>query len=214
MSDYYSHPYVSNSTLSQLKDELSPTDIPDKVANYAFGSLFHAFLLEPGTIDHINFKLNDVGYFPEEFTKARAMRDAVLKDPHAALMNKTAQKEFEIYADSVPFGIDGVEFKLGCRIKMDLFHPGAGVIEDYKSCNVKTHKEFMEIVDRFDWDRQAYFYLHVSGADRFILRGVSKVKGHPTFPVFINRQSPMYQSGKRKAEDLLLKYYLLKHSTA
>lgn len=211
--NYYDHPYVSNSTLSALKAELSASDQQDMVANYAFGKLFHAFLLEPHKLDHIHHTLDGVGYFPEEFAKARRMRDSALKDPHAALMNKVAQKEYELYADDIPFTVDGIDFELSCRVKMDLYHPNSGTVEDYKSCAVKTHKEFLELVNLFDWDRQAYFYLTISNSDRFILRGVSKEKGHPTFPVYITRGSALFDRGKQKAEDLLLKYYLLKQQT-
>lgn len=213
MSDYYSSPYVSNSTLSKLKDELSASDQQDKVANYAFGSLFHAFLLEPHKLDHINHQCDGVGYFPEEFAKARAMRDAVLKDPACALMHRVSQKEFELYRDDVPFSIDGLEFALDCRIKMDEYHPATDTISDFKTCNVKTHQEFLEIIDLFDWDRQVAFYLTVSNAKRFVLRGVSKIKGHPTFSVYVDRNHAIYQSGLAKMNELLLKYYLLKHQT-
>lgn len=209
-SDYYSHPYVSNSTLSKLKDELSPSDHPDRVANYAFGKLFHALLTEPHTVDHINFKVGDTGYFPEEFAKARGMRDAALKNPFVAAFNKVSQKEFEVYRDSLNFNVDGVEFELPVRIKMDEYNPSANIILDYKSTAETTHKGFYETIDLFDVDRQAAMYLLVSDAEKFLVMGVSKKRPYNTFPVFITRQHEYFKSGVKKLNDLALKYFLIK----
>lgn len=209
-ADYYQHPYVSNSTLSKLKDELSPSDQPDRAPNYAFGKLFHALLTEPHTVDHINYKVGDAGYFPEEFAQARGMRDAALKNPFVKAFHATSQKEFEIYRDNLPFDVEGVKFTLDVRIKMDEYCPTSNIILDYKSTGATKASEFYDSIDMFDTDRQAAMYLTVSNATKFLILGVSKKRPYNTFPVYITREHPYYLSGLAKLNDLALKYFLLK----
>lgn len=207
INNYYRHPAVSNSTLSALEKELSSKDQYDTAANFSYGRLVHAFLGEPHKVDHIYRVYDGEEYDPETFKHAKSTAALAKKDPFISTLLSTCEKEIEVYNYKKHYHIDGIGFTLDTRMKADLLR--VPICGDFKTTDCTTQTSFEECIDRFSWDRQAWFYMDNSGARKFVLIGLRK-DGRGIFKTFINWGDQLCERGRAKGEKLLLNYYFLK----
>jgi len=82
---------------------------------------------------------------------------------------------------------------------------------DFKTLGVSSYNQFVTAIYRFDYDRQAAFYMDLSGIDRFWIVGISKVNAK-IFKIAIKRGDYLYRSGRGKVDHWAHKYYTLKYN--
>lgn len=209
MSNYYSHPFVSNSDLSKLKKELQAPEIEMELKDaYRMGALVDAMITEPERVYHYDAQLigTEYTYLPHEFEQARKMAKSFVNGYKLWIDNSEGQKEF--YEIDVEFEYNGVTYCLDMRCKFDLYNERVGTEIKTTACTNKT--QFASSIDRLDYDRAAYIYMKLSGLLRFQIIGISKKAPYDLFAILITPDHPFYHSGRAKASELAFKYYMLK----
>lgn len=210
---YYSHPEVSNSDLTQLKNLLHPRlQYGDREAAFRFGSLVDALVTEPNRVNRYRFTVDDVQYTEDEFEHAtqmlRALRSEARRDAFLAKVLETADTQRCMFNKNQPFQYGGFSFSLDTRCKWDWFLTPYGFGGDLKTTFASTQKEFDEAVDFFDWDRSRAWYMDIARSDRDFIYGISKKNGC-VFKKFINRDDAIYKRGREKYEELAFQYWCL-----
>lgn len=209
MPSYYSHPYVSNSDLSRLKRELESDVYVPPTASFRFGSLVDAVITEPLAINRetMKFVSDGIAFTKGELAKADRMRQLFLAHPICRMIYTKSTTQAEIYADYVPFHVDGVDFELPMRAKLDFFWADARIVADLKTTAAKTQQAFEHSAMQFDYYRQMVHYCKLTGSNRAAIIGMSKANDG-LFPIFINEGDERWQIGERDLNTLALKYFL------
>ena len=99
-----------------------------------------------------------------------------------------------------------IKFFLPVRCKWDLWMPSLGWGGDIKSTSATTQKQFEDAVTFFDYDRQRFFYMNISGSTQDVLIGISK-ENFKVFTVKIKQGDKLWKSGQDKCFDLAFKYW-------
>jgi hypothetical protein len=205
---YYSRPEVSNSDLSALKNYFMPKDyVMDVTAAYRFGNLIDAMITEAHRCDHYNLRVDGEQFSYTEWAHAGEMRKAFLKDPFAQQIMKVCSGQ-AVKHGIVKLDYEGIFFELFMRCKYDLWADVLRYGGDIKSTTATTQKQFEEACRHFDYDRQRAVYMTLSGAQKDVLIGISKVN-LKVFKLFIDRKSEFYLSGMQKFRELAFKYWTL-----
>lgn len=209
-TSYYDHPYVSNSKLTALKRELSGADLIEYPDAFRIGTLVDCMITEPGRIDYITRSIDAYQYTSDEINEARKMKRAFIADNFCAALLRASHMQQEFYIPAVIFNHSaGLSFDLDCRCKYDGYSFNTKWGWDLKTTTACSQAGFMEAVRRFDYDRQGYFYCKLSGSERFVLIGVSKVN-YKVFIVTIAKGDDLWKSGEAKCNDLAFKYWSIK----
>lgn len=209
MSNYFDHPFCSNSSLTQIKRELTGADYQEYPNAYRMGTLIDAVITEHSKVDLYRRVVEEYNYTAQEIDLAKKMRSAFMSDPLAAQLMKVSDTQVEMYITNVPFNFNGVDFQLDCKCKYDGFASLTKWGWDLKSTVATSHAAFVAAIERFDYDRQAYWYMKLARAKRMALIGVSKIN-FKVFKVLISEGDDMWQSGKEKCDQLAFKYWVLK----
>lgn len=209
---YYNRYEVSNSSLSWLKNQLFPRDMPDPTLAYLFGNLIDAMITEAHRVDYFRLTLDGQSIPREWFEVAEKMKRAFFADDMCRTMAEGAGTQMIMSVDRT-FNFKGIEFTLPTRCKWDLFKHSIGFGGDIKSTTATTQAQFEAAVLHFDYDRQRAWYMDIAQAkgykaDKDVLIGISKVN-FKVFKVFINRQSELYKSGVEKYNSLAFRWWLL-----
>lgn len=204
---YYDRPEVSNSDLSWLKRQLYPIEMPDPTEAYKFGTLIDCMLTEPHKVNYSLLTCAGEQYKPEDFEIADRMRKAFLKDDFCRKMleNATPQK---VMIKRQDFETNGVSYSLPVRCKWDLWMETFGWGGDIKSTTATTHKQFVDAIYYFDYDRQRAFYMTIAESKQDILIGISK-KNFKVFKVPIKRDDTLFKSGMNKVNELTFEWWKL-----
>ncbi len=212
--NYYSHPYCSNSDLSRLKDDLSAQDQSERENAYRFGTLVHAMILEPHTVDLIRRSLNGVEYTAEEIKIARYMRTSFMNDSFCRSLLEKSEVEVEMYHPGTAFTHNGIDFTLDTRRKYDGWLSLVNWGWDLKSTTATSQAQFEASIGLFDYDRARVFYAAGSDAMQDVIIGVSKIAPYRLFKVFMKHGDALWMSGQRKMNELAFKYWMLKQEVA
>jgi hypothetical protein len=212
---YYAHPFVSNSDLSGLARELQASDQAEYSDALRFGTLMHAMVLEPDTVDMFRRRVfgHDYEYADEEIRLALRMKLAFLNDAFCSNLLKRSEKEVEMYNPATRFTHEGFEFTIDTRRKYDGYIRSAGWGWDLKSTTATTKAGFEAAIARFDYDRARVFYAKGPGAIQDVIIGISKRPPHHLFKVFMKMGDPLWQSGEAKCNELAFKWWALKSVT-
>lgn len=193
MENYYERPELSNSQLSAYKIKALTTN-PNKA--YQLGSRVDSILTEENCV-----LCEDV----EDNFLATKMASSFSKNYDHLLQVCEKQKVVIGQIKCQPFGLDIV---FNTRCKFDLYHKAFGGI-DLKTTTANSQKQFIDVVEFFDYDRQAAFYMDTAKINDFTIIGISKKAPYSTFSYRIIRDSPSYEAGKRKYQDLMLLKYIM-----
>lgn len=205
---YYNRPEVSNSDLSALKNYFMPKDyVMDVTAAYRFGNLIDSLITEPNRCDHYNLRVDGEQFSRNEWDHASLMRKEFLRDPMAAQMLNLAKGQC-VKSGIVKLDYEGIDFELLMRCKYDLWSDQLRYGGDIKSTTATTQKQFEDACYHFDYDRQRAVYMNLSGAQKDVIIGISKVN-LKVFKLFINRESEFYKSGMEKFREIAFKYWTL-----
>lgn len=207
---YYALPQTSNSDLSWLKKKFMPYEkIVDLEQAYRFGTLIDCMITEPHKVDYFQLSCAGNKYSADEFKLAEAMKKSFYRDPLARMMAENSVYQKVSIRKGFEIEYDGLAFQLDVRCKWDLFaEPKLKVSGDIKSTTATTQKQFEEAVRYFDYDRQRAWYMDIEGTNKDLLIGISK-KNCQVFKVPIGRGSELYESGKRKYQELAFRWWCL-----
>lgn len=204
---YFDHPFISNSQLSELDQQLSGTDAFNYVNALRMGTLVHALLLEPHTVDLICNRVQEYLYTKEEMRQARLLAVYVKNNSLCRGLIKGCDKEVEVYAEQVPFEWNGISFTLNCRCKYDFKKSGVG--GDFKTTTATSREQFIGEIERFSYHRARVFYSKVSGVTKDVIIGINK-KCKGIFPVFMEPGTALWKEGEVLVNELAFKYWLIK----
>ena len=207
---YYDRTEISNSDLSALWKYFHPdVNYYDPTNAYRFGNLIDAMITEVSKLNYFNRTVSDYEepFSIEDWQNAEAMRKAFTQDPMCVqlLLMSECQK---IFSGIVKLKYGSVRFELSMRCKFDLWMPLLNWGGDIKSTTATTQKQFEDACYHFDYDRQRAVYMTLSGAEKDIIIGISKVN-HQIFKIPIARGDAFYTSGMEKFTDIAFKYWML-----
>lgn len=207
---YYQRLEVSNSDLSWLNDQLNPSqNYKDPTEAYRDGSLLDAMITEQWRVNYFKRTLDDQPFPKARFNTTLAMKASFWKDDFCRdfATGADAQK-ITVVKDKV-FNYNGYEFEVDCRCKWDIWRDDFGFGGDIKSTIAKTQSEFEAACYHFKYPRQRAYYMRLQESERDVLIGVSKIKPHRVFKIFINRNSEFYKTGEKEMLELLFRWHLL-----
>lgn len=205
--NYFDHPFVSNSSLSKMSPKSKDGSFVDA---YRMGTLVDADITTPWTINRVTLKIDDhpeYYYTREDFDLSRAMKQAYLADKFCSDLLNQCSAQCEIYNENLGFDYLGNPFYISTKIKYDLWSWELNWGGDIKSTTATTHEQFLAAIKHFDYDRQRFFYMKNSGAKKDVIIGISKIKPHNIFKVFIKQNDDLYLSGMRKTNELAYRYW-------
>ena len=164
-------PHVSNTDLSQLKATLlGKPNNPNPMA-LAYGSHFHAAVLEPphyARTDERGIKWADLEQLARQVRRQRYCRDLLYRGQ--AEQSYTATHE-----------ATGLTVKVRPDLMITSPKTGRVVLIDFKTTSAQDYAHFVGTIEQYDYDRQAALYSDLLGAARFIIIGVQKKNAHKAF---------------------------------
>lgn len=159
--NYYQHPAISNSMLSDYEKKLfNLPSFGNRDKANQFGQLVHCLILEKdcNCVDDNLLTEDDKNLIGFIVINA-------LKNPFIKWLRQWTSKEKEIYWSEQNTG-------LPCKSKLDsLFKK---TVIDLKTTSAKTENEFKRNILSFKYNRQGAFYMDAVGAKRFIIVGLQK----------------------------------------
>jgi len=193
-------PFVSNTDLSTLKNELLGQPRQLNPVALAYGSHFHTAVLEPPhyqRTDERGIKWADLEQLARQVRRQRYCRDLLYRG-HA---------EQSYTAIHTATGV-------GVKLRPDLIVTSpAGrqlTLIDFKTTCVPDLAHFIATIEKYDYDRQAALYLDVLGATRFLIIGVQKKGGpsgvHEVWRVEVTAMPGLIEQGRKKYTRLLRAY--------
>jgi PDDEXK-like domain of unknown function (DUF3799) len=206
MSNYFDHPALSNSRLSQFEQETSGRDAFDSTQAFRTGHLCDAFVTEPKKLDYIQYQIDGLPhqYTKEEFGWGQRARRAFYDDPVCKNIAQQSYMQVEMY-ETVDFQDIG---PVACKCKYDGWLPLVRWGWDLKTTQANSEADFTEWMDTFSVDRQIYFYMEVSASNKFCIFAINK-RNFRIFKRFVNRGDATWQRGREKCLALVQKYTVI-----
>ncbi len=202
---YYDRSEVSNSDLSKLKQDLYGTFERDPTESFKFGNLIDHMITEPQKVNYFNYTCGDDALTEDDFLRAEEMKKSFFRDKMAKGIFSLSEPQKIMINHGQLFDYD-IKFFLPVRCKWDLWMPSLGWGGDIKSTSATTQKQFEDAVTFFDYDRQRFFYMNISGSTQDVLIGISK-ENFKVFTVKIKQGDKLWKSGQDKCFDLAFKYW-------
>ena len=187
-AEYRAHPAISNSDLGRFMDWRMGRTNSKVFAQKAldFGTMVHAHILEPNPLNVTTPQVDEV---------VAALR----AHPWVSWVVRFSKKE-------TPFFGICPETRLPLKGKLDLIWKGQ-IIVDLKTTSAATEKAFVADFVKYSYDRQAAFYLDLTGAKRFVFVGISKKNGQ----IWVVEATPeMVATGRKKYKRILQEIEALK----
>lgn len=192
MFDQYRRlPRIANSDLTELKNHILGLPALQQSQAQIFGTRFHDLLLLE----------TDVVPTDKGATAQKRMLDVMRADSLFCRLIEVAQVEMaQLWDDETT--------SLPCKARIDMRVPEERLVVDVKTTSARSQNEFVSNCYRYDYDRQAAFYLdgcRQAGecADQFIIIGIQKQKPHNLYVVEIAADSIFLDEGRRKYRRLL-----------
>lgn len=205
MSDYFSHPNLSNSDIKAFLKQMgkAPFDDPANLqAIFDFGSFFHAVILEPHKTHAI--KAESEHLTEEDIQLAHRMADTFWADTtcrHFASANDFHREYPFTPHDNMRVG----PYKTKLRCKVDGVRLRTGSMLELKGLNLDTEKAFREALVRYDYDQAIAHYMITGDFRIALIVGISKKDPRKLFKWWVKRHDDFYAMGEQKLiEDLEL----------
>jgi PDDEXK-like domain of unknown function (DUF3799) len=190
-------PYVSNTDLSNLKNEALGITRTGNPQALSFGVAFHEAVLEPHRY-----------HAPQDLPPAQLR----LLDNLAAAVRRQRYCRDLLYRGTPELTHTATHEETGLTVKIrpDLLmvtpRLGRRVLVDFKTTSCKDYAQFVATIDAYDYDRQAALYTDVLGADRFLIVGVQKKAPHDIWLVELSADNYSMEQGRKKYRRLLKCY--------
>ena len=192
---YFEHPFLSNSDLKKLKQQLGMLREPPEnlQAIFEFGSLFHGTILEP----HI---VTDAQRRSDDYPLAKAMAETFWRDELCRyfIMAKDFHREHEFY-DTLE--VAGMQMKAKC--KADGYRSKMKFFLELKSTACESQKAFEQAMLDLDYDQACAHYMLTSKCDVALIVGISKRKPERLFKRIVKKHDDWYLGGEQKLIDTL-----------
>jgi len=192
---YRAIPAYSNSRLSQIKNQLIGIQRPMPLKAFSMGSILHQLILEPELAAAEDYVfLTPAPRRHLLAAKKSAMRNGVLK---RVLMDEGTEIEKVFTWTDARTG-------LPCKAKVDIAykdHRGLHVI-DLKSTGAVDKAAFLADCVKYEYGRQAAFYLDGTGAETVVIYGIQK---RAPYGVFRKRYTKRELEDGRKMYQFILK---------
>jgi PDDEXK-like domain of unknown function (DUF3799) len=186
-------PHVSNTDLSNLKNELLGLTRQLNPVALAYGSHFHTAVLEPaiyGRTEERGIKWTDLEQLARQVRRQRYCRDLLYR----------GQAEQSYTATHTAT-------RVGVKLRPDLLvRSRAGrqlTLIDFKTTSSPDLAHLLTTIEKYDYDRQAALYLDVLGATRFLIIGVQKKAPHEVWRVELTATPGLIEQGRKKYNTLL-----------
>ena len=157
----------SNSRLSQIKNQLIGIQRPSPLKAFSMGSILHQIILEPELAEAEDYVfLTPAPRRHLQAAKKSAFRNRLLK---RVLGNEETQVE-------QVFTWTDTKTQLPCKAKVDIAYEdqrGLHVI-DLKSTGAVNKAAFLVDCVKYEYGRQAAFYLDGTGAETVVIYGIQK----------------------------------------
>lgn len=187
-------PHVSNSDLSNLKNErLGIKRQPNPIA-LTFGTHFHTATLEPG-----------------QYQRTDERCDWPLVEQLAAAVRRRRYCRDILYRGTAELTHTATHAATGLTVKIrpDLLlyskaNPAqARTLFDFKTSSCMSYAQFCGTIEQYDYDRQAALYADMLGATRFVIIGVQKKAPHEVWQVELMDWPGLMEQGRKKYGKLL-----------
>lgn len=193
--EYFELEAVSNSSFTALRKALNGEDFEQEDNfNLQFGTLVDAKLTESRkTFLRVQRKYK----FEDKILElCKDLVYEMRQDKIVSLMLKHSDKQ-RVILRTMRLNYEGFEFTLPCKAKLDLDIPKFDTVIDFKTVTANSYAQFRSAIDHFDWDRQAAFYLDLTGRRRYWIIGISKTN-KKVYKYAIERDDESYLKGKAK----------------
>ena len=192
---YFDHPYLSNSDLKKLKQQLGMLrEPPENLQDiFEFGSLFHAAILEPHTVTENQKTLE--GYKLATKMAATLWQDELCRN---FVMAPDFKREHEFY-DTLE--VSGMQMKAKC--KADGYRSKMKFFLELKSTACESQKSFEQAMLDLDYDQACAHYMLTSKCDVALIVGISKRKPERLFKRIVKKYDDWYLGGEQKLIDTL-----------
>ena len=165
----------SNSRLSQIKNQLIGIQRPKPLKAFSMGSILHQLILEPELAESEDYVfLTPAPRRHLQAAKKSALRNRLLK----RVLSDEATEVEEVFTWT------DVKTKLPCKAKVDIAYRdarGRRHVIDLKSTGTGDKAAFLVSCDRYEYERQAAFYLDGTGASSFTIYGIQKRAPYQVF---------------------------------
>lgn len=195
---YFNHVEgLSNSGLTKVEEWLEgKMDQPKPESAFRLGSMVDAMLTQ---MDELTDDATD-----EELIKAMKLSDAIKRHPLAKVLIDQCEPQ-AIVSNVVKVNYQGFELDVPAKAMYDGLLLKMKIARDDKTTSARTEKQFLDAFERFNYDRQAYWYMEIAGLDKMVFVGASKPKPGEVFIHIVKRGDKYWQQGKDKAN--FLAYY-------
>jgi hypothetical protein len=183
---YFAHNAISNSRLGDI--DLNTGKFKPAFTDHAksFGSLVDAILTQRQDVDTQH----------PDYSKESKMVEMFLKDPFAKQLYENSQKQV-MYLNEINGLHLGQPATGYCKCLYDIDLSGDSGW-DLKTGAFYDMKGFLNLIDLFDWDRQAAFYIDVSEKKMHGIIALSKKVIRPPFRFVIKKGDEIYMRGRKK----------------
>lgn len=192
-------PFVSNTDLSTLADELLGRPRRDCTAAFAFGSHFHAATLEPHQFQPAN---------PDDQRDQHARQQAAQlaaairrrRYPRHVLYRGQSEQSYTATHEAT-----GLTVKVRPDLLIDSPQRRRRTLVDFKTTSCRDLAQFLTTVEAYDYDRQAALYADALGAHRVVLIAVQKkaLRGEEPAVWVHELTAEQMSSGRKKYQKLL-----------
>lgn len=193
---YRGEPAWSNSKLGIVALEIRELEYKGPERAFTFGSAVHEMFLENEKFDIEEFNL-------------RKSEMAIINKIHTKLWSNDFFKNLVNSGEcEKPIFWKDDTTQLLCKGKVDILNNG--ILYDLKTTAAKTEAEFLGSFKKYDYDRQAAFYMDGCQVDTMIFIALSKFEPFDIMPVLVQRGDKNYEKGRMKYKFLLRKTQELK----
>lgn len=182
----------NNSFLSNVKNWLQNKELIKETQAMRFGTALHEWELEPE-----KFKASNHGKLTvKEFDKLQKMKETLRKSSIWKQLSFGAEKEIvRTWTDQTT----------GMRCKGIIDVKKWDFISDLKTTSCFTQSAFEDAILKYEYQRQAAFYLDGTRAESFVFAPISKTKTDRMFFIELHRDSELIQQGRKMYRFLLNK---------
>ena len=183
---------VSNSELTRLRDRLYERKRPVSKTVLQLGSAFHQAVLEPNRERRWQ---QEIDWEIVEQLQANLQKNREFED----LLARSETEVSRLWTDETT--------GLTCKARLDVVSSD-GIVADLKTTSCLHRADFINNCQRYDYDRQAAFYLDSFAPDerkdlRFVFFGVQKVFPYDIFTYEVGADDAFLAYGRNKYQSLL-----------
>ncbi|HEX8429197.1 PD-(D/E)XK nuclease-like domain-containing protein [Hymenobacter sp.] len=192
---YRALPFLSNTDLTETKNQaLGITRQPNPQA-LQFGSHFHTAVLEP---EHYQRTTERLPWQQIEDLAAAVRRQRFCRD---LLYRGQAEQTHTATHEAT-----GLTVKVRPDLTITSSKTGRVVLVDFKPTSAQDYAHFCGAIELYDYDRQAALYSDLLGAARFIIIGVRKESPFEVWQFEATPAPGLIEQGRKKYERLLKVY--------